>query len=256
MIQNNVKPYGPNWSLDDETNRSGQHYTVDCTHANTGLFFGIFVMVATIIALVVFFVLIDSEDAHLHDMAISVASVTELSLYSLTSIAVLIGIFQVRKLWYDTKTELELDNLLLILSQVGVFIYAAFSIIGTFHQLEDHLLAFLASLATLIQTTIQTVFILDASSRYAYTPEQVRNKPGREVVTFLLVCNLAMWAINTLETNRADSHPIQVDFYGGTWAWPIITHISMPLAIFYRFHSTVCLCEVWKRSFKYKNCAS
>ena len=96
-----------------------------------------------------------------------------------------------------------------------------------------------------------------------------------------------MWAINTLETNRADSHPIQVrrliaitvlqandyysmsmarliiinhifkvDFYGGTWAWPIITHISMPLAIFYRFHSTVCLCEVWKRSFKYKNCVS
>ena len=129
-----------------------------------------------------------------------------------------------------------------------------------------------------------TDIILLLNLRYAYTPKQVRNKPGREVVTFLLVCNLAMWAINTLETNRADSHPIQViiasliivfvlknsrseqkwhllrhnfvlqvDFYGGTWAWPIITHISMPLAIFYRFHSTVCLCEVWKRSFKYKN---
>ena len=46
--------------------------------------------------------------------------------------------------------------------------------------------------------------------RFAYKEEQVRKKPGREVVTFLLVCNLAMWAINTLETNRADSHPIQV----------------------------------------------
>ena len=52
--------------------------------------------------------------------------------------------------------------------------------------------------------------ILLLNFRYAYTPKQVRNKPGREVVTFLLVCNLAMWAINTLETNRADSHPIQV----------------------------------------------
>ena len=103
-------------------------------------------------------------------------------------------------------------------------------------------MAFLASLATLVQTTLQTVFILDASSRFAYTNEQVKKKPGREVVTFLLVCNLAMWAINTLETNRADSHPIQVEFYGGDWAWPIITHVSMPLAIFYRFHSTVCLC--------------
>ena len=118
--------------------------------------------------------------------------------------------------------------------------------------------------------------------RYAYTADQVNKKPGREVVTFLLVCNLgkcsklcldtrfllfhtdthtwvffsgiaAMWAINTLETSRADSHPIQVEFYGGEWAWPIITHISMPLAIFYRFHSTVCLCEIWKKSFKYKS---
>ena len=46
---------------------------------------------------------------------------------------------------------------------------------------------------------------------------------------------------------------LQVRFYGGDWAWPIITHISMPLAIFYRFHSTVCLCEIWKKSFKYKS---
>ena len=27
MIQNNVKPYGPNWALDDGQRRSGQHYT-------------------------------------------------------------------------------------------------------------------------------------------------------------------------------------------------------------------------------------
>lgn len=30
------------------------------------------------------------------------------------------------------------------------------------------------------------------------------------------------------------------------------THVSMPLAIFYRFHSTVCLCEIWKRAYKMK----
>ncbi len=50
---------------------------------------------------------------------------------------------------------------------------------------------------------------LSLMHRFAYCSEQVKRKPGREVVTFLLVCNLAMWAINTLETNRADSHPIQ-----------------------------------------------
>ena len=29
----------------------------------------------------------------------------------------------------------------------------------------------------------------------------------------------------------------QVEFYGGSWAWPMISHISMPLAIFYRYHA-------------------
>ena len=97
-----------------------------------------------------------------------------------------------RKLWYDTSANLCLDNLLLVVAQTGVFIYSAFCIIGAFFQLEDHLLAFLASLATLVQTTLQTVFILDSSSRFACTNEQVKRKPGRQVVTFLLVCNLAM----------------------------------------------------------------
>ncbi|TRY73602.1 hypothetical protein TCAL_10164 [Tigriopus californicus] len=243
---------GANLNHMDLRDRPAHHYSVDCTHANTGLFTGIFVMVLTIISLIVFFVLIASRDPMLQASAITLASMTELSLYIVTSIAVIIGMYQVRGLWYETTRKMELDNLLLIVAQTGVFIYAAFSIIGSFFQLQDHLLAFLASLATLVQTTLQTVFILDASSRFAYCAEQVRRKPGREVVTFLLVCNLAMWAINTLETNRADSHPIQVKFYGGDWAWPIITHISMPLAIFYRFHSTVCLCEIWKKSFKYK----
>ena len=63
---------------------------------------------------------------------------------------------------------------------------------------------------TILSSYNEIIMLLNL--RYAYTPKQVRNKPGREVVTFLLVCNLAMWAINTLETNRADSHPIQVRY--------------------------------------------
>lgn len=72
------------------------------------------------------------------------------------------------------------------------------------------------------------------------------------MVTFMLVCNFAMWAINTLETRRADSNPVQMHFYG-FWAWTIITHVTTPLTIFYRFHSTVCLCDIWKRVYKLKS---
>lgn len=232
------------------------YYSVDCTKANTGLFCGIIIMVGTIISLIIFFVFISNEEESKKAVAVQVASISELVLYGLTTLAVLVGMCQVRSLWYDVTRKLELDNLLLIIAQTGVFIYATFCIIGSFFMLDSSnivlLIPFLASLATLLQTTLQTIFILDASCRFAYSSEQVRKKPGREVVTFLLVCNLAMWMINTIETNRTDSHPVQNKFYGDNWAWPVITHISMPLAIFYRFHSTVCLFEIWKKSFKYK----
>ena len=73
-----------------------QTYSVDCSRANNGLFCGIFVTVVTIVTIVVFFVLIASDNPALRQTAITLGSVTELALYSFSTTAVLIGIVQVR----------------------------------------------------------------------------------------------------------------------------------------------------------------
>ncbi|XP_031839641.1 proton channel OtopLc isoform X3 [Nomia melanderi] len=230
--------------------RSPHHYSVDCARAHKGLFVGILILVLTIISLILFFVLISRPE--LVSFAVTEVNVSELTLYGMSTMATLIGMFQMRKLRYDGSRNLELDNILLVAAQTGMFIYSTFTIIGAQFTLAKHtVLVLVTALASVLQTTFQTIFILDASRRSVATAKQIRKKPGREIVTFLLVTNLAMWAINTLEKSRAESHPVQLHFYG-LWAWTIITHVSMPLAIFYRFHSTVCLCEVWKRAYKVK----
>lgn len=230
--------------------RSPHNYSVDCSRANKGLFFGIFFLVMTIISLIIFFVLVARPGYQA--MAVLEINITELVLYTTTTVAVLIGMCQMRELRYVRGRNLELDNILLIVAQTGSFIYNVFTIIGGHFTIKKSTpLVLVTALASLVQLLFQTLFILDASKRSASTAEQMKRKPGREVVTFLLVTNLAMWSINTLEKSRADSHPVQLKFYG-VWAWTIITHISMPLAIFYRFHSTVCLCEIWKRAYKMK----
>ncbi|XP_014297368.1 proton channel OtopLc-like isoform X1 [Microplitis demolitor] len=230
--------------------RSPHYYSVDCARAHKGLFVGILILVLTIISLILFFVLISRSE--LVSFAVTEVNVCELTLYGMSTVATLIGMIQMRRLRYDGNRNLELDNILLIAAQTGMFIYSTFTIISGYFTLERNtILVLVTALASVIQTTFQTIFILDASRRSVSTPEQIRRKPGREIVTFLLVTNLAMWAINTLEKSRAESHPVQLHFYG-LWAWTIITHVSMPLAIFYRFHSTVCLCEVWKRAYKVK----
>lgn len=226
------------------------HYSVDCASASKGLFLGILVFVATVISLILFFVLINNPSSR--QLAIHSASATEIILYTLTSMAILIGILQVQKLTYHPNRNMELDNILLVAAQSGVFLYAVFNIIGAYFMSDAASLA--TGVMSIIQVTLQTMFILDTSHRQVFTSNQVVQKPGREVVTFLLISNLAMWATNTFETSRSDAHPEQLHFYG-FWAWTVISHVSMPLAIFYRFHCTVCLCEIWKRAYKQKTIA-
>uniref|UniRef100_A0A6A7FU69 Otopetrin-2-like isoform X2 n=1 Tax=Hirondellea gigas TaxID=1518452 RepID=A0A6A7FU69_9CRUS len=231
--------------------KARHHYSVDCAHATRGLFMGILVLVLTIISLILFFVLINNEE--MKSVAVLEANIIELSVYSVAIVTVVIGMVQMRELEFVQEGDIELDNILLLIAQTGIYLYTSFTIIGGNFSLEtERMLPFSTAVITLFQTTLQTLFILNASRRCCYTYDQLTRKPGREMVTFLLICNLAMWAISTFETSRADAHPTQLNYYG-VWAWTIISHVSMPLAIFYRFHVTVCLCEIWKRSYKLKH---
>ncbi|ODN01583.1 Otopetrin-1 [Orchesella cincta] len=235
-------------TLNQTEARNVHHYTVDCAGSNKGLFIGIFFLVGTIMSLILNFVLMKHHE-HM-EFAFWEVNMTEITLYAVSTLAVLIGMCQMRQLRYESGKNLELDNILLIVAQSGSFMFNVFCIVGgQLTPLESNPWILVTPLLCLIQLLLQTLFILDASKRVIANSELARRKPGREIVTFLLVTNLAMWLINALEKSRGDSHPHLLRFFG-VWAWTIITDISMPLAIFYRFHSTVCLCEIWKKAYK------
>ena len=109
-------------------------YSVDCGRASIGLFLGIVVVVVTIISLILFFVFISEEEDRMQHSAVQVALFSELAMYGLTSLATVVGMLQMRKLWFDSSRTLELDSLLLVVAQTGVFLYSAFSIIGASSQ--------------------------------------------------------------------------------------------------------------------------
>ncbi|KAK2720530.1 hypothetical protein QYM36_004416 [Artemia franciscana] len=230
--------------------RSSHQYSADCTSANKGLFAGILVLVLSIISTIMFFVLINKEDYK--SMAVLEINIAELSLYILMFFATILGIFQVRKLKFHATRKLGLDKTLLAIALTGVMIYNSFTVIGSYFDWDAYsTIVLVTALMDMIQSSAQTIFILDASNRSTYTQEQQVRKPGREITTFLLVSNVAMWVVKTLEKSRSDAHPIQYHFFG-LWPWTIITNVFMPLAIFFRYHSTVCFFEIWKRCYKMK----
>uniref|UniRef100_A0A182KBC4 Otopetrin n=1 Tax=Anopheles christyi TaxID=43041 RepID=A0A182KBC4_9DIPT len=235
--------------------RPANRLSIDCSSAQHGLFGGIVTLVLTLIVLIMYFVL--RKELHLRHAATLEIVLYEIALYSVMLVAVVGAMVRMRDLRVITHKgsgisapPLPIDCHLLLVTQTGIYIYSVFSIIATYHT-HGQLLhwAVLSEVLALTQTSLQTLFVLSSWWRRCKGARQNRTKPGREIVTFLLVANLAAWMVNSLIKSNASFRPVVMGFYGAG-AWAIIAHISMPLAIFYRFHSTICLFEIWKNSYK------
>lgn len=92
-----------------------------------------------------------------------------------------------------------------------MFIYSAFSIIAgalNFLTSESSLLVTVTSSVVVLQVVLQLLFIADVSRRRVHLPEHDRTKPGRQVVTFLLIANVAMFAIYTFDAQKVAKNPV------------------------------------------------
>ncbi|CAG5009785.1 unnamed protein product [Parnassius apollo] len=242
---------------------------VDCAGASKGLFCGLLLLVASLICLILFFVLIRHQE--LKRLSIYLADVSHCALMILSILAILIGFIRVRKLkWsanppsyteplrrvqslkFRSEEQSDLNDILLRVSAFGLFLYAVFSVIaggmGAFTH-EPNLLVMITGCLSVLQVILQLLFIADVSRRRVHLPEQERSKPARQAVTFLLICNVTMWLIYTFEAQKVLANPVQLDFYGFV-AWSLVQRFTLPLCIFHRFHSAVTLAEIWKSSYK------
>ncbi|XP_068219764.1 proton channel OtopLc isoform X3 [Palaemon carinicauda] len=226
------------------------HSRVDCVGASKGLFCGLLVLVASLICLILFFVLVNRDELRM--LAIYLADCSHCGIMFFSIIAIFIGFVRVRQLKFHGEREEELDDILLMVSAFGLFAYAVFSSVAgslSAYTKEPNLLVMVTGILSVLQVIIQMVFIKDTQRRQVSLPEHERTKPGRQVVTFLLICNLTMWVIYTFETQKVEANPVQLEFFGEL-PWTILLRCTLPLAIFHRFHSTVVLAAIWKNSYK------
>lgn len=236
----------------ESSKSKSQRISVDCTSSSRGLFLGIIVLVASVISMITFFVL--TKSTSYIESAIKIEHLTKVALHVMTSVAVILAFHRMQNLKYNYEKKLDFEETLILVSVVGVYMYGFFSIVAS--AFSDHgsngLLVIISCILGIFQATVQTVFLLHAMRKTASRREHEKTKPGREFVTFLLVCNIALWALNTFEMQRTAANPLQLNFYG-TVTWNILNHVSLPLQILFRFHSTVCFGNIWRKAWKRKN---
>ncbi|XP_032899870.1 proton channel OTOP2-like [Amblyraja radiata] len=85
------------------------------------------------------------------------------------------------------------------------------------------------------------------SRQRPHPPLGARRRLLREVSSFLLLCNILLWAVSAFGARPHFANDIEEKFYGFQ-TWAAIVNTGLPLGIFYRMHSAANLLEIYLRS--------
>jgi hypothetical protein len=164
-------------------------FTVNCSRASGGLLIGGIILVLTILTLIPNYLLDTSS-------AIPVTHITEFVLLIVSLLIVCLSFVYTTKLYYDRQAHVDtFDQILILITTVGDFAYSLFGLYASIFIKEytikvPRAIEILTRLFALFATFLQSSFILDALKRRTITKTEIRNKPGRELITALLLTNL------------------------------------------------------------------
>ncbi|KAK2717898.1 proton channel OtopLc-like isoform X1 [Artemia franciscana] len=226
-----------------------QKWRVDCQSSSIGLFIGLLCFVAAIIVSIIFFVMKDNLEFR-NDM-FWICTGTQVSILSVCIVMSIIGILQLPKLSPSGDELTLVDRLLQNVTVSGAIIFTIFGTIVGAENITNpqHSMTLVMNVMIIVQVILQHAFMSELSVRACLSRYQMAVKPGRQVVMFLLVVNAALWLLDSFITHSWATQEFHFTFYG-ILTWGVISRITLPFLVFYRFHSAVVLTELWKNCFR------
>lgn len=221
-------------------------FSIDCSKSTTGLFVGIFSLLLTIISLITYFI----YKAKQPDSSIILSEITELFLLIFSLMIIVLIYWKLKKHGFKHRVMENLcyNSLLTIVGLAGVYLYGIFSIIALLSKEEKtnvHKISILIQIFSIIESTLQSALIINGFHMYTENKLNLQNKPARSLITLLILLDVCLWLSETISVKKYDMSGAQLEYYDVIF-WSIVSSLSSPLAIFFRFHASVCLSDIWK----------
>ncbi|KAL0839499.1 hypothetical protein ABMA28_016205 [Loxostege sticticalis] len=220
----------------------------DCHASNRGLFLGLIFMVFVFAMLIIGYILSSfARDQKFLRVGYLLNDCTTLTMHVILLFAAVIAFNQTRKLDINEHPISLLDDVLLFICLPAFAMETVLTLAATVAILNPVKIAAFITMA--IQVLIQTPLIMDGLRRCSNAKKFRRQKPGREVLMFLIIANVGMWLFYTFSYKSPESLDERYEFYGKIM-WSILGHLTLPLIMFYRFHSSVCFADIWNSAYK------
>jgi hypothetical protein len=153
---------------------------------------------------------------------------------------ILKGLLSQMYCWFDYGAV----DVMLLISLIAVLFHQGFTFTASIAQIYISTLPrymLILSIMEIIQCMLQTSTVIRALRfRVGYKSSLVR-----EASLFLMICNIIIWLQRSfLLPQTSFLSLVQSKFYGKA-SWDAIFFLTYPFQVFFRFHSTVCLFNVW-----------
>lgn len=237
----------------DVSYRSNISINIDLHASNIGFFCGLLMLLIIIISTILFFTTIKKESYRDVGIYIYTVQFGLLTLCSLIATPMAFwktsGLNVVRVAHMDNSTT-AMDDLLLVLPLPFYFVHHLLSIYAELNNgSANSIIMSIIYLMQFVQITFQTPFIIDGLRRCSNENHLRYKKPGKGLVTFSLIINVTLWILKTFEIKSVDKYHSMPQYFG-MFVWMVILDTCLPLMLFYRFHSSVCLSQIWKNAYE------
>uniref|UniRef100_A0AC35GNJ0 Gustatory receptor n=1 Tax=Panagrolaimus sp. PS1159 TaxID=55785 RepID=A0AC35GNJ0_9BILA len=213
---------------------------IQCSKMIYGLFGGYAFLTGTLISMTLFYT--NSGQSKYLD-ASNVYNYTDIIQHSVGLIACVIALWRIRLLNYQHHDPNDVHHA--AHSNQGLFITQEKK---PWQSISISLAA--AHISRIVQAIFQC-FLICIASKAKMNEKNKKNQPGKQVITFLIIVNISIFIMNLFESDKVGTSEIVVDFYGKQ-NWVFLVRTFSPLTVFYRFHSSVCLAEIWKNTYTLK----
>ena len=228
------------WSFDSMTKH----------HSNVGAFLG-GLMFAGVLACLIATALQGQVDDY---KATITHLITDIMISSILLTACIVTLVSILKLPRVHRSA-SIDDILLMVAMSGSFVFQVSIMIPTVdiaHKdgwSSSTSLLLTSIIMAMLHSFVQTVLLLAATRSYSYTVKQGHQYPARQAITFLAFGNVITWIYRIsrgMQQFPLDGSSDDLSFV----FWLFLLHLTLPLLLFFYFHSSVCFADVWHSAYQ------
>ncbi len=234
------------FSQSENEYRKANEFTVDCGKSTTGLFIGMIVLLLTLISLISYFIYKNISD----DVAKVISKMSEICLICFSMFVAALTYIKLKYYKFQQKyaDDMSYNEILIIVGLAGIYLFAGYSIIAIISSGVANFIEALSlsiQVLSVVESTFQSILIINCLKMYTKNIQNKKNKPARSSIILLILIDVSLWLMETFSIKKYDMNQTQLDYFDIVF-WSIVSSISSPFAIFFRFHASVCLCDIWK----------